>query len=73
MANEAYDNFVGVPKEKKHFGNPGGRKAQNGGVAANFAMPERSANWPGLPGKAQPRSRDAGVKRLKTQTKVVGL
>jgi hypothetical protein len=28
-------------------------------------MPERTANWPGLPGKTQPGGRGGGVKKCK--------
>ena len=33
---------------------------------------EKTANWPGLPGKAGP-NRSAGIKRLKTHAKSEGL
>ena len=69
---EVNDQFYGVPKEKKHFGNPGGY-VRKGGVKARADMPEKGPKWGGLPGKKQPRSRDAGVKRLKIYAQSEGL
>ena len=34
---------------------------------------EKTAAWPGLPGKTQPRNRSAGVLKLKTHPKSEGL
>lgn len=31
------------------------------GTVQSAPMPEKTASWPGLPGKAQPRSRAAGT------------
>ena len=69
---EVNDQFYGMPKEKKHFGNPGGYVRKRGSKG-DVAMPERTAAWPGLPGKKQPRSRDAGVRKLKIHAKSEGL
>jgi hypothetical protein len=36
-------------------------------------MPEKTASWGGLPGKAQPQDRSGGTKRLKVYAKSEGL
>ena len=36
-------------------------------------MPEKTANWPGLPGKTQSKDRSGGVKKVKTTPKSVGV
>jgi hypothetical protein len=33
--------------------------------SSSAPMPERTANWPGLPGKTQPGGRGGGVKKCK--------
>ena len=41
--------------------------------AAEPAVNERTAAWPGLPGPTQPRDRSAGVKKLKIHAMSKGL
>jgi hypothetical protein len=36
-------------------------------------MPERTAGWPGLPGKTQPTDRSQGIKRVKGHAKSEGI
>ena len=36
-----------------------------GGSKGGGAMPEKTAAWPGLPGKPQPRDRSLGVPKVK--------
>lgn len=39
----------------------------------DLSMKEKTAAWPGLPGKAQDKDRSAGVKRAKIHPKSVGI
>lgn len=41
--------------------------------AGKSSVNEKTANWPSLPGKAQPRDRSAGVKRARVHPKSVGI
>lgn len=41
--------------------------------AGKASVNEKTANWPGLAGKAQPRDRSAGVKRVRIHPKSVGI
>jgi len=41
------------------------------GLGANLV--EKSPNWPGVPGKTQPRDRSAGVRKVKQSPKSVGI
>lgn len=43
------------------------------GAKKGAAMPERTAAWPGLPGKKQPRDRSGGVKKVTTHAKSEGV
>ena len=54
MANKRYANFPskGPPKGK-------------GGSRHDSVDPERTASWPGIPGKTQTKDRSAGIKRVK--------
>lgn len=51
----------------------GGSPKPKAGRKASGKMPEKTAAWPGLPGKAQPRDRSAGVKKCKSYVKSEGL
>ena len=55
MANQRYNGLAGK----------GGGKAdyfeQGDGSAGSTAMPQKTANWPSVPGKTQPRSRANGM------------
>jgi hypothetical protein len=51
-----------------------GVKKNPGGVAANVSHSgEKTAAWPGLPGKTQPRDRSGGTKKCKQAAKKEGL
>jgi hypothetical protein len=39
----------------------------------NPPMPERTANWPGLPGQRQPRGRCGGTKKVKQHPSSEGI
>jgi len=54
MANKRYNGLAGKSGGKASGGS-------QGGTAAPTAMPIKTANWPDLPGKAQPRSRSEGT------------
>lgn len=41
--------------------------------APNSTLNEKNVNWPGLIGKAQPKSRDGGVKKTKIYPTSVGI
>jgi len=57
MPNKYYNNMSGANFPKKE-GAPTGHRG------GSQAMPEKTANWPGLPGKAGP-DRSNGVKKCK--------
>lgn len=66
MANPDFRDF------DSQLGNtPPKFKRKAGAPAAK--VNEKTANWPGLPGPAQPRDRSAGVKKLKTHPVSKGL
>ena len=50
-----------------------GKPAALRSAGASVAMPEKSDPFPGLPGKAQPRNRAMGVKKIKTYNQSDGL
>lgn len=54
------------------LGNTPPRFKRKGGAKA-AAVNEKTANWQGLPGKSQPRARNAGITKLKTHPKAMGL
>lgn len=65
VANPRYRDFdrvsdSGMPPKAK----PGHRPE---------SMPERTAAWPGLPGKSQPRERSGGTKKCRQSAKQEGL
>ncbi len=67
MANMHYSDNV-----------PSGRAGKQGMVKQGKAktggtVTEKTAAWPGLPGKSQSRDRSAGVKKLKVNAKSEGL
>lgn len=69
MANSFHGNVPGKDTGKKDGAGP---KAMRGGKPD--ATPMRTANWPGLPGKAQPRRRDkSGTRVVHTSPKKEGL
>jgi len=43
------------------------------GKTGQSPFPEKTANWPGLPGKTQGKSRNAGVPRAKIHPSSKGL
>lgn len=61
MSNK-YHNRDTAPS-KQTGGQGGSNKAM--GKAPSLSMPEKTANWPGLPGKAGP-DRSAGVPEVET-------
>lgn len=66
MANPDFREFdTGLGNTAKQFK----RRKSAGQPSVN----EKTANWPGLAGKAQPRDRSAGVKRARIHPKSVGL
>jgi len=58
MPNKNFNNMHGANFSKKQ-GAPTGVR---GGSAA---MPEKTAGWPGVPGKTQPKDRSGGTKKVK--------
>ena len=56
MTNRYHGNLTG---NGKHTGGQGGSNAAQGKKAA-IVMPEKTVNWPGLPGKSGP-SRTGGA------------
>lgn len=61
MPNKRFEKFKG-----------GGSPATPRGKHAD-KMPMRTANWPGTPGKHQPRDRSAGTPRVKAHPKSEGI
>jgi hypothetical protein len=43
------------------------------GRKPDFSMPEKVANWGGLPGNTQPRSRSGGDRKVKIHPKSEGI
>jgi hypothetical protein len=41
------------------------QKKQGGVTGAPSPQPEKTANWPGLPGPTQPKDRGVGVPKIK--------
>lgn len=68
--NEFAHAQMGVPKEKQLHGNPGGVKPKASGSTPS--MPVKVVSY-AKPGPAQPRSRNAGVTKLKTYAQSAGL
>lgn len=58
MPNPLYNNMHGANKK-----GPGGHSNKAPGSKANEAMPEKTAAWPGLPGKAQSKDRSGGTQK----------
>ncbi|KPK68178.1 hypothetical protein AMJ82_08940 [candidate division TA06 bacterium SM23_40] len=54
--------------QKKRKGPPTG---QEGGKVPSWN--ERTAAWPGVPGKTQPRDRSGGTKKIKQSMKTEGV
>jgi hypothetical protein len=51
-----------------------GVKKSPGGVAANVSHAgEKTAAWPGPPGKTQKRDRSGGTKKIRQAVKIAGL
>ena len=63
MPNKRYAKKPSLPAP------PTGHRAS--GLGASIV--EKTAAWPGLPGKEQSRSRSAGVKKVKNTAKSVGI
>lgn len=61
MPNKNYENFKG-PKP------PANKKPSNPQLKA-----DKTANWPGVPGRTQPKDRSAGVKKIRQTLKSEGI
>ena len=68
MPNPHYNSMHG---SNRKVAEGGSNKAS--GSSPKASMPEKTANWPGLPGKAQSKDRSGGVKKLKVHPKSEGI
>lgn len=66
MPNKYYNNMHGANVSGKQ----GAPTGQRGG---SQAMPEKTVNWPDLPGKTQPKDRSGGTKKCKCHTVSKGI
>jgi hypothetical protein len=66
VANNFYGENSNLKGQKK-MSNPNQRKT------SDTSFPEKTANWPGLPGSEQKRDRSGGVKKVKTYASKKGL
>jgi len=66
MANRRHNKQV-APSQS------GGGHSVNHRGPSTQPMPERTARWPGLPGKTQPRDRGGGVKKCKCHPSSEGI
>ena len=57
MANKYYGNLTGNGK----FSGGGGGSNKPTGKRPTLTLPNKTANWPGVPGGTQTKSRSAGV------------
>lgn len=58
MPNKFFNNMHGI----NYSSSKGPPTGQRGGETA---MPDKVANWPGVPGKMQSKDRSGGVKKCK--------
>jgi hypothetical protein len=56
MPNARWNNMHGANDRSG-----GGHKEGSRGSKPGGSMPMKTANWPGLPGKTQPKARNAGI------------
>jgi hypothetical protein len=66
MPNKYHGNLTGNGKFS------GGSNKDSRGGSSPSSMPEKTASWPGLPGKTGP-DRSGGVKKLKVHPKSEGM
>lgn len=59
------------PRWRKITKRAGPPTGQGGGPKPQFD--EKTANWPGVPGKTQPRDRSGGTKKVKQSVKSEGI
>lgn len=69
MANPRYSQNISNLKQPSSGKGESPKKAG----PKHYSMPERTANWPGLPGKAQPKDRSLGYPEEKVYAKAEGL
>ncbi len=62
-------DFNAIPNDRGGKGGGPAKKTRGGMGSVN----EKTAAWPGLPGKAQPKSRNAGIKKCPVYPKSEGL
>ena len=58
MPNPIWNNQHGANRK-----GPGGHSNKAPGSKPNESMPEKTAAWPGLPGKAQSKDRSGGTQK----------
>lgn len=58
---------------KLRGGKGGGVKPKRGVAPAASLPSDKTASWPGLPGKTQPKDRSGGVKRVRQHPKSDGI
>lgn len=68
MANKFFSEFD-KDKQFKDRSTPSGPSIKQ----PDLSLKEKTAAWPGLPGKAQSKDRSAGIKRAKIHPKSVGI
>ena len=68
MANSRFNKQVGQHKGEKTTPPPTGHRGPKPGMGELS-----TANWPGLPGKTQPRNRSGGTNRIKQSMKSEGV
>lgn len=68
------NKFNGPAGQKMGLGTGGGKANKGPGCSIlSEPMPMKTANWPGLPGKSQPRSRSGGTEVEKAYVTGAGL
>lgn len=55
------NKFYAQPGMKRGLGTGGSKAEPSHGSQPSSSMPERTADWPGPPGKTQPKSRAGGT------------
>lgn len=63
--------FTEFPERKS--GRSGSTPVTGKRGAKSASMKEKTANWPGTPGKTQPRDRSGGVRKLRAHPKSEGI
>ena len=70
MANPLFSDVAATKRDSNSSRKPPSPGTGQGGGSS---MDVKSPNWPGVPGKTQPKDRSAGVPRVKSSMKKVGI